>query len=217
MLAEDLEYEVRALLEASDWPPIRATQSNPESRSPDEIAATGEIYLELAAVDLDNTEAICDFISRFGPLGVCYERFALLRHLPRFDEDLLQELLYAWPHRWIQSHDDYLLFRGAAADATLVETLTEFRFGARVLHDLTLAWQITNDNIHPDQEPWQSLTPEVLDEERARLAESGIELTNDLLASDILLRRVLTAGLRPFHPRIIDADSTPFADNAIPL
>jgi hypothetical protein len=86
----------------------------------------------------------------------------------------------------------------------LVETLEEFRFGARVLRDLAKAAQVVQRETPPPAVfQWESIPEEALTDKRADLAEYGIELDAVSESIDIFLRQVLTDGLRPFRPRLI--------------
>jgi hypothetical protein len=172
----------------------------------DEIGAVGEIYLELINLDLDEDQAIFRFVGRFGVLGVAHEHFALFRSLPGL-ASVLPVLAAAWPtERFNQSAEDYLERRGDGPNTTLVETLEEFRFGARVLRDLVTAAQIARLEAPPAAVQWESIPDEALKEKRADLADYGIELDAAGESIDIFLRQVLTDGLRPFQPRLIYAD-----------
>jgi hypothetical protein len=171
----------------------------------DEISAVGEIYLELINLDLDDDEAIFRFVKRFGVLGVAHEHFALFRSLPGLTS-VLPFLAAAWPtERFNQRVEDYLEHRGAGPNTTLVETLEEFRFGARVLRDLVTAAGIAQAEAPPAAVRWESIPDDALNDKRAELAEYGIELDAAGEAMDIFLRQVLKDGLRPFQPRLIYA------------
>jgi hypothetical protein len=170
----------------------------------DEVSALGEIYLELAGLDLDDERAILSFVRRFGVLGVAHEHFALFRALPGLDSDVLPRLAAAWPtERFNQNVEDYLQRRGDGPNTTLVETLEEFRFGARVLRDLVTATRISRLDEPPTAIGWESIPQEALTAKRADHAEYGVELDAHDEAVDIFLRGVLTDGLRPFHPRVL--------------
>jgi hypothetical protein len=173
----------------------------------DEVSAVGEIYLELADLDLDDERAILNFVRRFGVLGVAHEHFALFRTLPGFDSEVLARLAAAWPtERFNQSVEDYLERRGDGPNTTLVETLEEFRFGARVLRDLLTAARVSQLAEPPTAIGWKSIPEDALTAKRAELADYGVELDGYDEAIDIFLRGVLTEGLRPFHPRVLNAD-----------
>jgi hypothetical protein len=172
----------------------------------DEISAVGEIYLELGKIDLEDENAIFQFVQRFGVLGVVHEHFVLVRSLPGLTSAVLPALAAAWPTgRFNQTVEEYLERRGDGPNTTLVETLEEFRFGARVLRDLVTAARISQAENPPATAGWESVPEEALNDKRADLADYGIELDPQGEAIDIFLRQVLTDGLRPFQPRVIYA------------
>jgi hypothetical protein len=169
----------------------------------DEISAVGETYLELINLDLEDEQAIFRFVRRFGVLGVAHEHFALFSSLPGLTS-VLPALAAVWPtERFNQTVEDYLERRGDGSNTTLVETLDEFRFGARVLRDLVTAARIAELDEAPSTVSWESIPKEALEDKRADLAENGIELDARGESLDIFLRQVLTDGLRPFQPRLM--------------
>jgi hypothetical protein len=172
----------------------------------DEVSGIGEIYLELANLDLDDEQAILRFVRRFGVLGIAHEHFALFRSLPGLASAVLPALAAAWPtERFNQTVEEYLERRGDGPNTTLVETLEEFRFGARVLRDLVTAARISQLDEPPVAVSWESVPEQAMREKRADLADYGIELDARGESVDIFLRQVLTDGLRPFQPRLIYA------------
>jgi hypothetical protein len=173
----------------------------------DEVNAVGEIYLELIQLDLADAQAIFRFVQRFGLLGVAYEHFALFRSIPGLSTAVLPGLAWSWPsERFNQTREAYLERRGDGPNSTLVETLDEFRFGARVLRDLVTAVKISDLDEPPASLIWESIPEKALGVKRAELADYGIELDTRAEAVDLFLRGVLADGLRPFHPRVIYAE-----------
>jgi hypothetical protein len=169
-----------------------------------DISAVGEIYLELISLDLEDDEAIFRFVRRFGVLGIAHDEFALVRSLPGFAAAVLPALAAAWPtERFNQAVEDYLERRGRGPGTTLVETLEEFRFGARVLRDLVTAARIAQLDTPPRTVQWESIPDEALSNVRAHLAEGGIEFDAADEAAHIFLGQVLRDGLKPFQPRLI--------------
>jgi hypothetical protein len=187
------------------------------------IADVAEIYLELAAVDLDDQSAIADFVADFGILGVAYERFAFFKTLPGFPQTLTQ-LADAWPTRRLgQSAGDYLEYRGATSQSTLVETVEEFRFGARCVRDMFRAalFVLSSELAVADpaiQGKWLSIPQEAPQAVRDEARAVGTELSVGDEAADLFLRELLSEGLRPFHPRVLYADErTSLATATVPL
>ena len=169
-----------------------------------EVSELGEIYLELAALDLDDKKAILAFVQRYGVLGVAHERFSFFRELPGFSTVVQPALAAAWPTRQFeQTEEDYLELRGDSANSSLVETLEEFRFGARCLRDLTEAARIAELDEQPEQAEWLTVSPHTLESlVYNELLDQQIVLEPREVAIDIFLRYVLNDGLRPFHPRV---------------
>jgi hypothetical protein len=163
----------------------------------------GELYLELAELDLADDNAIAAFVAKFGPLGVAFRRFELVRELPGLYEHIVPELAQSWPYEDLgQTVDDYCMHRGQGGNSNLVETLDEFRFGARVLRDLNTAAQIATTDQRPDAPAWQSIPSNVLTTFLDDLRDWGVELDVTDQAVEIMLQRVLSDGLLPFHPRV---------------
>jgi hypothetical protein len=174
------------------------------------LSEVGEIYLELATVDLDDPDAIFSFVRDFGVLGVAYDRFRFFRDLPGFTRYELPRLAESWPReRYAQRIDDYLDLRGARVKSTLVETLDEFRFGARCLQDLLTAARTATTETTPSRSEWLSISSPAHEEWRLDLLESDVTLEFSDEANDIFLRSLLTAGLAPFHPRLIYVNEQP--------
>jgi hypothetical protein len=189
-----------------DVPLFRAMSGNHkfDRGDADEISAVGEIYLELINLDPEDEEAILRFVRRFGGLGVAHEHFALFRSLPGFATAILPALAAAWPtERFNQTVEHYLARRGDGPNTHLVETLAEFRLGARVLRDLVTAARISHLDEPPVAVRWESIPEEAMNEKRADLADWGMEFDAQEEAVEIFLRQVLTDGLRPFHPRVV--------------
>lgn len=174
------------------------------TRSPSAVAATGEIYLELVRVDLDDDEAVLSFVDRFEILGTGYANYGLFRELPGFIEQVLPELEESWRHRhgtpWADQSGRY---RGR----TMAETLTEFRFGARCFRDLVRAWEVVRAGTLLTDEVigWESIPPGF-----SHLPNlEGVTVVGDPVGIDPFLavwgflKTMLEAGLLPLHPRLL--------------
>jgi hypothetical protein len=215
--------EDRLLLEAfaSELPTLRADHERAAA-----LADVGEIYLELATLDLEDDNAIAGFVANFGVLGVAHEHFAFFKSLPGFHSQSIQRLADAWPaERLGQSRNDYLEQRGATSYGALVETFEEFRFGARCVRDMLRAASLTLGSHVPARaeqaftEEWLSIPAEQLDALRDEAHAAGVELTLTDEASDLFLRELLSEGLRPFHPRVIYANEAQLGNThpSVPL
>jgi hypothetical protein len=175
-----------------------------------DVSTIGETYLELVNLDLADEQAILRFVRRFGVLGVAHEHFSLFRSLPGLTAAVLPTLAAAWPtERFNQTAQAYLDSRGDGPSATLVETLEEFRFGARVLRDLVTATRISNHDQPLETIRWESVPEQAMSDYRANLADYGVTLDPQGEATELFLRSLLTDGLRPFQPRVIYAEQEP--------
>jgi hypothetical protein len=121
-----------------------------------EQAERREIYLELHRVDLDDPEAILSFASRFGRLSGWPLFEALNPHKwfkglfsPAQDRRQLETVWKADPIDW------------KTADT---ETLSSFRFAARVLRDLTDAYRIISAQSQRGRVPHTWCLPYRIDE-----------------------------------------------------
>jgi hypothetical protein len=175
------------------------------------VSELGEVYLELAELDLESEEAISRFVRRFGVLGVAHERFALFKRMPGFEKYVLPELARAWPGKTLgQTLDDYLEHRGESANSLLVETLSEFRFGARCVRDLVTAARISESDEQVRWE-WESIPRQALTAERSRVASWGVTRDRAGEARGIFLVGLLNDGLGPFHPQVVYSSASPGA------
>jgi hypothetical protein len=172
-----------------------ASRRHSAAADPQRILDVGEIYLELARLDLDDEEAIVDFASRFRTLGVRHEDFAAYAQYPGFDEIVRPALARSWP---VETWDEPGL--------RLEESLEEFRFGARCIRDLVGAWAFLAGDV--DEPQWVSL-PYPLGmfgpEELEAYEERGLTPTPETQAAT-LLERFLTPALTPFQPRVLFGD-----------
>jgi hypothetical protein len=166
-----------------------------------EVAATGETYLELVAIDPSDSEAIARFVTRHGILGISYNDYALVRFLPGFAAAVRPVLEASWPNGRREGLDERL-HRGIM----LVETLTEFRLGLACIRDLFIAWQILQaDQASPEPDAhWDSvpaghpIEPPAHDD-RARPADKAAQARSYLVT-------MMDCGLEPYHPRLLDPD-----------
>jgi hypothetical protein len=211
LLHDDESFEIPALIQAEPNLP-----GNDKRREADAelLADVGEIYLELARLDLDDEHAIASFVATFGVLGVADRRFAPFVRLPGFRSTVLPQLAAAWPsERWGQTRADYLELRGATSTGTLVETLEEFRFGARCIRDHITAAQIAQSGETPSAVTWESIPADALQRFRDRLEqEHSLQLEPTDEVHTFFLRELLNDSLQAFHPRVIYADQDPSQD-----
>jgi hypothetical protein len=162
------------------------------------VELDGETYLRLAAVDLDDPQAILAFVQEYSVLGgwelyvavtdMAYRIANLFR--PRLDfegENARKRYALAADHARTGSGDAWPteVYREHFA-----ETLEEFRFAARLLIDLTTAWRMYKEGAPAGEIDW--LSPVTSDE----------ELIGEF--PEVLLTRVLReAFLEPFIPYLM--------------
>jgi hypothetical protein len=146
------------------------------------IELTGETYLELEQVELDDPSSILGFVRRYGPLGgwAAYHDlqqaamnrandplFFLLYHEQLNADDLwkrkeraLRDQMMELPE-WIPAAERRK-WRKTTTSRLLgdlppvVETLDEFRFAARLLVDLKTAWLVVREGRSPSSAEWLS-------------------------------------------------------------
>lgn len=140
----------------------------------------GETYLELAALDLDDVGAIVAFASVYGVLGV---RDPIgLRDGPRYGAFRL----FAFFEPVEQTLAAELPTDPALPD--YVETLGEFRFGARFVRDLVSAYQVVRGEVAIDEAAWHALPP-------------GKQPTS-LRGAAKLISDALETALKAYSPRV---------------
>lgn len=157
-----------------------------------EVEAAGEVYLQVAQLDLDDPEAVVDLVSRFGTLGVRHRGFAAFDRVPWFRE-VRPRLERAWPYedRGVMLH--------------LAESLDDFRFGASSIRDMTQAWRILQGEDIAS--PWASLPPgwALFDSETVeQYRRSGREPDREDEARHVL-QTLLPPALVPFQPSLLIA------------
>lgn len=171
-----------------------------------------ETYLRLGDIDLEDVDAIVDFVNRHGVLGGG-QAFARLQHYidsellwrfyehqldPRRESDQKRRALEAELERC--GHP--LALRRDAEDVTwqhaldlaldrrppVIETLEEFRFAARCIRDLHSAWLMFKNNREVHEFNWTSPTwPDLFDSSMEPAA---------------LLSYMLKVFLRDFAPQV---------------
>lgn len=171
------------------------------------VSAVGlEAYLDLAALDLDDVEAIVGFVNEFGPLRirgageqwpsrptpepyhvVMYHGFR--EHIrPRLEASIRRtraEIKKGAPNIDIDGEDwDFM-----------PETVDEFRYGATWIRDLMRAWRWVNEDLRP--EVWECPIWEVEPEEEDM---GGPPV--DVSEAFSFLEHGLDLGLQPFHPHV---------------
>jgi hypothetical protein len=158
-------------------------------------ANTGEIYLKLRQVDLDDVDAILGFVNEYGTLGIRANDFAAVREVP-FTFTALRLLEEAADGPVTEAENPSLA----------EESLSEFRFAARWLYDLTELWRVCAGAVKPNEVTWSIVASD--------------DIAGPTQAA-FFLRDALAHALQPFHARLIvriDAEPSPEVEWAgVPL
>jgi hypothetical protein len=186
-----------------------------ERHEREEQLGRAELYLEVGQLDLDDVDAILEFVSTYDVLdvraldaprmlrqwfGVATERavpFRILRHYPGFGDGDKGA-----------SHDETLrggvlevvaAQREAAPNWVVAETIEEFRWGARAIRDLHQAWLSLSTGADPREQRWAN----------PRMPTPADELA----AADYAVRRFFDGTMRDalegFSPRLWLVDDAP--------
>ena len=185
------------------------------------IKPSGETYLRLAEVDLEDPVAILKFVNRYGILGGA-DAFASLREYldselfwKFFENELdsqhekdkrffaLEDELLGSGHPLVQRlrADDSVwndaVYRAVERDPPVIETLDEFRFAARCIRDLYSAWLMFKHNREVHEFTWTSPTwPELFDTiaEPAALLSYMLKVFLRAFAPQVTLLRTYSGG-----------------------
>jgi hypothetical protein len=193
--------------------------------APEHVLPDGEVYLELAHLDLSSADAIIDFVNRYGFLGVYdseAERWPCFEGLVPIGRELLDRIeparmrlrpaLTEWQEgcaKRLKNGDLPLEARvalemaiqplaiHAERAADWVETREEFTLGAQLVHDALHAWLGLLDDAAVGDLPFQSgvFSGAEFDRERGRSARSSLLLTG-------YLDWFFSIGLTSFRPVI---------------
>jgi hypothetical protein len=171
-------------------------------------AGRGETYLQLSQLDVDDIDAVLDYVSTFNVLdiraldappverqwyGVAAPRsetLRILRYYPGFgdagrgssyDSSLRAEVVARCEAE-----------RAAAPIWVINETLEEFRWGARAIRDLHAAWRCLRDGDDPRQVDWAN--PRMPQPEQSRNLAVSTTAT--------FLEHTVSDALRGFSPRM---------------
>lgn len=152
----------------------------------EELKPSGQTYLRLLEVNLREPEAILQFVNSYGILDGAWAHASGLRELGEYakalnhkkqwraikqaisavgaavDEGPVPVMLENHELRYIPTLSQ-LRTRGHAAQldnmwlrVPFIETIEEFRFAARCLHDVYWAWRVFNEGLDPSDITWQS-------------------------------------------------------------
>ena len=174
-----------------------------------------ELYLEVAQLDLEDVDAILEFVSTYGVLdvraldaprmsrqwyGLAYDKpvpFRILRYYPGFgdgekgaseDRTLREQAVKIATQQ-----------RASAPNWVVAETIDEFRWGARAISDLWTAWSCLSTGADPCRQHWAN----------PRMSQPGD--SPELAQSE--LRRFFDCTMRDalegFSPRLWLVDDSP--------
>lgn len=155
-----------------------------------------EIYLELAAIDLDDPAAIAEFVTHFGALEM---------------NRLLNQPL--WWLDFDNAYSDEVMVpaineakRAAGVHPREGEALVEFRWGATALRDLVAARRVISGELDPMDHAWES---PIWD----RVPQDGTEeLPWEEGGAASLLEVGLDTGLEPFSPVLMRGHVSLFSE-----
>jgi hypothetical protein len=213
VVATRLDPEREVILPADPHALIKFSKLERTSYQP-----SGETYLRLAEVNLDDPEAILAFANRYGTLGG-WEAYADLVLSGR--GSLVPKRLYegeldfdaGWKAksralRSLMEEPEWLRQPTNQADIDkleewwdivkmnlqnpgppLVETVAEFTFAARCIRDLVTAWRVIHEGLEAEDVGWVSVRPDNLE-----LMDTG--------TAEHLFASMLNAFLRDFSPQI---------------
>jgi hypothetical protein len=183
---------------------LRRGRRLPGTRTATEVAAAGEIYLELIDVDLDEVDSILDFVDRFGILGTRYADYDLFVELPGFEKAVLPQLKGSWRYE-VQP-----MFAGRFRARWMMESLTEFRFASRCIRDLVTAWQIVQSDSDPAKDvAWAAIPSGYSHIPSPTTIDGRVHVVESRTAVLTFLAHMLQAGLLPFHPRLVRSEDPP--------
>jgi hypothetical protein len=177
--------------EIDGGPESRVTYRLPRETDP----PFGEVYLELAELDLDDDEAITGFYGRYGVLGVHDD----LVWRPSAGEGETPGY-FGFPGIWEFDEDvapnlgrlrKKLLKKGKLGYYS--ETLSEFIWGAQCIKDMTTAWKVQNGQLSHKDATWV-----------AQCWDNPMSDTPEEYYADPLwvLSAGMLSGLRPFGPTV---------------
>lgn len=152
----------------------------------EEFTPSGQTYLRLLEVNLDSPESIVEFVNAHGILDGAWAHASGLRELGEYDKLLNHkrewtaikkglaavtgtgderpipvefdnhELRYIPTLSELRTHGLATRLDNLWLRIPFIETLNEFRFAARCLHDVYWAWRVFNEGLDPGEVSWQS-------------------------------------------------------------
>lgn len=149
----------------------------------------GEAYLDLYALDLDDQDAVLDFVARWAPLGV--------HRLPSDEEPGRQYYGFPFAGAW-SVVTEQSVEEGGGDPWSVGESIDEFRFGAWCLCDLTTAARIVLGSLDPADAIWEAPCWA----NSVRPVEAPARLLDEATPELVLEYGLVSSGsLQPFGPR----------------
>jgi hypothetical protein len=161
----------------------------------------GEIYLDLAELDLDDVNEVVRFANRYGILNVyeaCLDSATFQLPMTSSAKDgILRDRFRHQSAIHARGGWEAVSPREAARSDFEVETVAGFRIGAGLIRDALRAWRMMCGEIDPLKTAWESdeFTRLVTEEWRDRPTAAKYEL-----AAEDYLVDFFDTGLQPFHP-----------------
>lgn len=150
----------------------------------------GETYLKLAAINVEDVEAMAQFQTDYGELGVrgqfgetgdSDDLWAVFLHPP---EEMTDALIRAWARA-----------QDAPGGSVSADTLLEFQWAILLMRDLIAAWRALQGEIDAATHTWEFPA-------WGYENDSFETMPWDQDGPAILLERALEVGLRPFSPHL---------------
>jgi hypothetical protein len=164
-----------------------------------ETVAYGEVYLELAAIDLSSDQAIIDFARRHHPLAVAGDFWDV-------GADHYNFAGFANDYEFMQVNW-YLTDRHEEFDpqwACWGESLTEFRWGAWALRDMATAWRVMRGELEESDAVWEAPCWSTAINQFDAIIEKEKEEGHSLRQAPFppsVIERGMKMALLPFSPR----------------
>jgi hypothetical protein len=161
----------------------------------------GEIYLELAAVDLSSDQEIVDFARRHHSLAVAGDSWDIGPDHYNFAGFADEFEFYA-----VNSHLSELHERFDPEWRCWGESLSEFRWGAWALRDMATAWRIIRGELDQETAVWEApCWAAAINRYEGFDAAAGLseEIRNQPPFPPSVIERGMKMALMPFSPRVV--------------
>lgn len=152
----------------------------------EDFRPSGQTYLRLLEVDLDSPDSILEFVNAHGILDGAWAHASGLRELGEYDKALNHkrewtsikkglgaaigsgdarpipvefenyELRYVPTLSELRTHGFATRLDNLWLRIPFIETLSEFRFAARCIHDVYWGWRVFNEGLDPAEIDWRS-------------------------------------------------------------